>query len=215
MTEIHQTFLKTHTCHVEIHDSCTTEKIPSETHWTNHPMSTPRPESVPLLRVPKTSEAVESVFFFQRHPGSSWVLLEKMEEQMRRCFGRAPGASSGAFCKALDIWKPLESTSCRLVYRMICSKLMLTVLTSRSRSLDWRGGKAFRLMGWSRIEDQSQAMEQSQKPKQLQKARIGFVPQQPERLGVLPIKLRGGLGQPPETLHQVPRGSEGMEPVPK
>ena len=40
-------------------------------------------------------------------------------------------------------------------------------------------------------------------------------PQQPERLGVLPIKLRGGLGQPPETLHQVPRGSEGMEPVPK
>ena len=37
----------------------------------------------------------------------------------------------------------------------------------------------------------------------------------PERLGVLPIKLRGGLGQPPETLHQVPRGSEGMEPVPK
>ena len=43
----------------------------------------------------------------------------------------------------------------------------------------------------------------------------GFFPQQPERLGVLPIKLRGGLGQPPETLHQVPRGSEGMEPVPK
>ena len=42
-----------------------------------------------------------------------------------------------------------------------------------------------------------------------------FVPQQPERLGVLPIKLRGGLGQPPETLHQVPRGSEGMEPFPK
>ena len=42
-----------------------------------------------------------------------------------------------------------------------------------------------------------------------------FFPQQPERLGVLPIKLRGGLGQPPETLHQVPRGSEGMEPVPK
>ena len=40
-------------------------------------------------------------------------------------------------------------------------------------------------------------------------------PQQPERLGVLPIKLRGGLGQPPETLHQVPRGSKGMEPVPK
>ena len=40
-------------------------------------------------------------------------------------------------------------------------------------------------------------------------------PQQPERLGVLPIKLRGGLGQPPETLHQVPIGSEGMEPVPK
>ena len=29
-----------------------------------------------------------------------------------------------------------------------------------------------------------------------------FFPQQPERLGVLPIKLRGGLGQPPETLHQ-------------
>ena len=45
------------------------------------------------------------------------------------------------------------------------------------------------------------------------KAKI--VPQQPERLGVLPIKLRGGLGQPPETLHQIPRGSEGMEPVPK
>ena len=44
---------------------------------------------------------------------------------------------------------------------------------------------------------------------------IMFFPQQPERLGVLPIKLRGGLGQPPETLHQVPRGSEGMEPVPK
>ena len=42
-----------------------------------------------------------------------------------------------------------------------------------------------------------------------------FFPQQPERLGVLPIKLRGGLGQLPETLHQVPRGSEGMEPVPK
>ena len=42
-----------------------------------------------------------------------------------------------------------------------------------------------------------------------------FFPQQPERLGVLPIKLRGGLGQPPETLHQVPRGSAGMEPVPK
>ena len=39
--------------------------------------------------------------------------------------------------------------------------------------------------------------------------------QQPERLRVLPIKLRSGLGQPPETLHQVPRGSEGMEPVPK
>ena len=44
---------------------------------------------------------------------------------------------------------------------------------------------------------------------------FGVFPQQPERLGVLPIKLRGGLGQPPETLHQVPRGSEGMEPVPK
>ena len=44
---------------------------------------------------------------------------------------------------------------------------------------------------------------------------IAFFPQQPERLGVLPIKLRGGLGQPPETLHQVPRGSEGMEPIPK
>ena len=43
---------------------------------------------------------------------------------------------------------------------------------------------------------------------------FGVVPQQPERLGVLPIKLRGGLGQPPKTLHQVPRGSEGMEPVP-
>ena len=43
----------------------------------------------------------------------------------------------------------------------------------------------------------------------------GFFPQQPERLGVLPRKLRGALGQPPETLHQVPRGSEGMEPVPK
>ena len=42
-----------------------------------------------------------------------------------------------------------------------------------------------------------------------------FFPQQPERLGVLPIMLRGGLGQPPETLHQVPRGSEGMEPVRK
>ena len=25
-----------------------------------------------------------------------------------------------------------------------------------------------------------------------------FIPQQPERLGVLPIKLRGGLGQRPE-----------------
>ena len=31
-----------------------------------------------------------------------------------------------------------------------------------------------------------------------------MIPQQPERLGVLPIKLRGGLGHPPETLHQVP-----------
>ena len=46
-------------------------------------------------------------------------------------------------------------------------------------------------------------------------AYFNIFPQQPERLGVLPIKLRGGLGQPPETLHQVPRGSEGMEPVPK
>ena len=27
---------------------------------------------------------------------------------------------------------------------------------------------------------------------------LGFFPQQPERLGVLPIKLRGGLGQRPE-----------------
>ena len=48
-----------------------------------------------------------------------------------------------------------------------------------------------------------------------EQAKGTFFPQQPERLGVLPIKLRGGLGQPPETLHQVPRGSEGMEPVPK
>ena len=32
-------------------------------------------------------------------------------------------------------------------------------------------------------------------------------PQQPERLGVLPVGLRDGLGQPPETLHQVPRSS--------
>ena len=36
---------------------------------------------------------------------------------------------------------------------------------------------------------------------------LGVFPQQPERLGVLPIKLRGGLGQPPETWNQVPRGS--------
>ena len=33
-----------------------------------------------------------------------------------------------------------------------------------------------------------------------------FFPQQLEKLGVLP-KLRGGLGQPPETLDQVPWGS--------
>ena len=34
-----------------------------------------------------------------------------------------------------------------------------------------------------------------------------FSPQQLEKLGVLPIKLQGGLGQPPETKDQVPRGS--------
>ena len=33
------------------------------------------------------------------------------------------------------------------------------------------------------------------------------LPQQLEKLGVLPIKLRGGLGQPPETWNQVPQGS--------
>ena len=43
---------------------------------------------------------------------------------------------------------------------------------------------------------------------------IHIFPQQPERLGVLPIKLRGGLGQPPETLHQVPRGSTRFRKVP-
>ena len=42
-----------------------------------------------------------------------------------------------------------------------------------------------------------------------------FIPQQPERLGVLPIKLRGGLGHPPETWHQVPRGSEVKVPFMK
>ena len=35
----------------------------------------------------------------------------------------------------------------------------------------------------------------------------GLIPQQLEKRGVLPIKLRGGLGQPPKTLHQVPPGS--------
>ena len=34
-----------------------------------------------------------------------------------------------------------------------------------------------------------------------------LVPQELERLGVLPIKLRGGLKQPPEASNQVPRGS--------
>ena len=34
-----------------------------------------------------------------------------------------------------------------------------------------------------------------------------FVPQQLKKLGILLIKLRGGLGQPPETLDEVPRGS--------
>ena len=34
-----------------------------------------------------------------------------------------------------------------------------------------------------------------------------FVPQQLEKLGGLPIKLRGGLGQPPETWNQIPQGS--------
>ena len=36
---------------------------------------------------------------------------------------------------------------------------------------------------------------------------ILYNPQQLEKLQVLPIKLRGGLGQRPKTLHQVPQGS--------
>ena len=34
-----------------------------------------------------------------------------------------------------------------------------------------------------------------------------IIPQELEKLGVLPIKLRGGSGQPPETWNQVPQGS--------
>ena len=32
-------------------------------------------------------------------------------------------------------------------------------------------------------------------------------PKQLEKLGILPIKLRSGLGQPPETWHHIPQGS--------
>ena len=40
-----------------------------------------------------------------------------------------------------------------------------------------------------------------------------FFPTCLESLGVLPIKFRGGLGQRPETLHQVPIGSEVTVPL--
>ena len=47
----------------------------------------------------------------------------------------------------------------------------------------------------------------SSSSKKLFQMDVCVLPQQLEKLGVLPIKLWGGLGQPPETLDQVPRGS--------
>ena len=96
-----------------------------------------------------------------------------------------------------------------------CKDLTTYSLTIPSPTIPSSGGSAAAEVDVLETPESVAAPQKDEGMEQDEKGRKGIFPQQPERLGVLPIKLRGGLGQPPETLHQVPRGSEGMEPVPK